>query len=458
MAEIVIMPKLGFNMEEGKLVKWHKKEGDSIKKGDTFFEITTDKTNIEIESTADGVVRKLLVQEGETVPVTLPVAIIGGADEDITEILQEAEAKLGRKTEEAGPEPEKEQGSEADAAAPAPEKTETTLKLTPRARKLVAEQNLNLAEMDIKGTGFEGGITERDILRHIQSGKVKATPVAQKLAAAEGVDLSKVSGTGVNQKIMKADVQRSIEEKGAGQPLYASREMPFKELLETIPYEGMRKIIGDRLSHSKFTTPHLYFTISVDVSQLYKLREQIRKLIETKVSLNDMIIGGTARALVKNPMLNSSLENDKIVLYKSVNIGVAVALENGLVVPVVRNAHEKKLSEIASTTRELIAKARANKLIPYEYNGGTFTISNLGMYGIENFTAIINPPETAILAVSSVKKTPVIVSRGGEDTIEIRPIMKMTLSVDHRIIDGAVAAKFLNDLKDLLENPMKFLI
>jgi len=455
-AEIVIMPKLGFNMEEGKLVKWHKKEGDLIQKGETFFEITTDKTNIEIESTADGVVKKLLVQEGETVPVTAPVAIIGRADEDITELLREIGAEPGGKTGEAGQPPEKGLHSEICAAGRAPEKAEDApLKLTPRARKLAADQNLKLSELDIKGTGLEGGISERDILRHLD--RIKATPVAQKLAAAEGIDLEKVSGTGANRKIMKADVQRAVAEK-TEQPLYASKAMPEKEVLDTIPYEGMRKIIGDRLSHSKFTAPHVYFSTPVDVSRLYALRDQITKLIETKVSLNDMIIAGAARALVKNPMLNSSLENGRIVLYKSVNIGVAVALENGLIVPVIKNAHEKKLSEIAQTTRELAAKARAGKLIPCEYNGGTFTVSNLGMYGIEDFTAVINPPEAAILAVSSVRKTPVVISRDGREEIEIRPLMKLTLSVDHRIIDGAVAAKFLNDLKDLLENPMKFLI
>ncbi|MFZ5634027.1 MAG: dihydrolipoamide acetyltransferase family protein [Bacillota bacterium] len=453
MAEIVVMPKLGFNMEEGKLVRWHKKEGDPIKKGEVFFEIITDKTTIEIEAAVDGVVRKILAQEGEKVPVTLPVAIIAGEDEDITECLREAEAMLGRQAESGSGAPE------TVAPAPAPgAPAGNSARFTPRALKFMAEHDIDPAGVNVKGTGYDGGVTERDIMKHLdQIRGARATPVARKLAADAGVDLKGVAGTGSGGKIMKADVQRAMEQK-AGLPKEAAAAAGPKEILEVIPYDGMRKIIGDRLSHSKFTAPHVYFSTSVDVSGLYSLREQIQNAVDTRVSLNDMIIAAAARALVKHPMLNSSLEGDQIVVYRSVNIGVAVGLDNGLIVPVIRDAQNKKLSRIAGEARELTARARSNKLLPDDYSGGTFTISNLGMFGVENFTAIINPPETGILAVSSVRKTPVVISRDGEDVIEIRPLMNMTLSVDHRIIDGLAATRFLNEIKDLLENPVKILV
>ncbi len=453
MAETVIMPKLGFNMTEGKLVKWHKKEGEPVNRGDTFFEITTDKTNIEIEATAEGLVRKILVEEGEVVPVTLTVAIVGTEHEDITQLVSEALAKLGKPADDDTHEP-----AMAHEVIAAEKKTqgENFLKITPRAQRLILEKNLNLSEMQVKGTGFEGGITEKDILHILnEQSKQKITPVANKLAALKGIDINTVTGSGINQKIMKADIQRSLE---VEQAIVTPQASSPKEVREVIPYTGMRKVIGDRLSHSKFTSPHVYFSTSVDLSNLNRLKEEIKNTIENKVSLNDFILAGVTAALGKHPMLNASLEDDKIVVYKSINIGVAVGIENGLIVPVVKNAQDKKLSQIAEVTSSLIAKARAGKLIPDDYSGGTFTISNLGMYDIENFTAIINPPETAILAVSAAKKTPMVISDNGQDQIAIRPVMKITLSVDHRIIDGIAAAKFLRELKDLLENPIKMLV
>jgi len=452
-AETVIMPKLGFNMTEGKLVKWHKKEGEPVNRGDTFFEITTDKTNIEIEATAEGLVRKILVEEGEVVPVTLTVAIVGTEHEDITQLVSEALAKLGKPADDDTHEP-----AMAHEVIAAEKKTqgENFLKITPRAQRLILEKNLNLSEMQVKGTGFEGGITEKDILHILnEQSKQKITPVANKLAALKGIDINTVTGSGINQKIMKADIQRSLE---VEQAIVTPQASSPKEVREVIPYTGMRKVIGDRLSHSKFTSPHVYFSTSVDLSNLNRLKEEIKNTIENKVSLNDFILAGVTAALGKHPMLNASLEDDKIVVYKSINIGVAVGIENGLIVPVVKNAQDKKLSQIAEVTSSLIAKARAGKLIPDDYSGGTFTISNLGMYDIENFTAIINPPETAILAVSAAKKTPMVISDNGQDQIAIRPVMKITLSVDHRIIDGIAAAKFLRELKDLLENPIKMLV
>ncbi|MBZ4688606.1 MAG: dihydrolipoamide acetyltransferase [Clostridiales bacterium] len=454
MAETVIMPKLGFNMSEGKLVRWHKEVGDSIKMGEIFFEIETDKTTMEIESTADGTVLKLLVEEGDSVPVTSPIAVIGEKGEDIVDLMVDAEGKFERLNDKDGDMLVGVLGKQ-NSSKPESSSALNNSKLTPRARKLVADKKLDISKMKVEGTGFDGGITARDILRYMREHKeVKATPVAKKLAEIEEIDLCEVTGSGFNSKIMKVDVEKKIEEKNQ----IVIESLDSKEVQEVIPYTGMRKIIGDRLSRSKFTAPHLYFITFVDVSKLLKLKEETRELVSTKISINDFIVTGVVQALKKYPQVNSTLNGDQIVIYKNINMGIAVALENGVIVPVVKDADKKKLSEIAQEMRELVERARNNKLTPDEYSGGTFTVSNLGMFGIENFTAIINPPEAAILAVSAIKKTPVVISGEEGDEIVIRPIMKLTLSVDHRLIDGVLATKFINKVKELLENPMKILV
>lgn len=447
MAEAVIMPKLGFNMSEGQVVKWHKQEGETVAKGDTLFEIMTDKTSIEIEATVSGVLRQVFVGEGEKVPVTVTVAIIGSVEEDISGLVQIANEQLGR-DKAAFPE-----SKEAVAAS---------MKLTPRALRLAAEKGLDVSTLNLKGTGYQGGITERDLLRYLESRKEpKVTPVARNLAQVAGVDLKQVQGSGTQEKIRKADVERLLDTRTPKRTSAEDSPMSnqnVKEILKSIPYTGMRKVIGDRLSESKFTAPHVYFTTSVDVSALQGLWQEIKENTDVKISLNSMLLAAIGRTLEKHFLLNASLINGEIVLYRSINLGVAVAVDGGLIVPVIKNVQAKKLTDIASASNELIAKARNNQLLPDDYSGGTFTVSNLGMYGIEQFTAIINPPEAAILAVSAIKKTPVVSTEDGEDKIVVRPLLKFTLSVDHRIIDGAVAAQFLNDLKELLQNPIKILI
>ncbi|WP_371362806.1 Dihydrolipoyllysine-residue acetyltransferase component of pyruvate dehydrogenase complex [Sporomusa rhizae] len=450
MAEFIIMPKLGFNMDEGQLVKWHKAEGDAVKKGEVAFEIQTDKTTIEVESTCDGILRKIFVEEGQTVPVIVPVAVIGDAGEDISVMIAEAAAKLGGSTGIASEQPAAVEENDApQAAAAAAEAVSSDLKLSPRARKYAAEQGLDLSGAVIPGSGFQGGITQKDLEQGVTSGKI--TPLAKKMAQAAQVDLANVAGSGVGGKIVKEDILGAVKQA-------APAPVGDIEVLRTIDYSGMRKVIGDRLSQSKFTAPHLYFTASVDVTELMKFRETVNKAQPQKVSYNDFVIAAVSQALQKFPAINCALHGNKIVQYKDVNIGMAVGMENGLIVPVIKKAQNKKLTAIAAETQVLAEKARAGKLLPQDYQGGTFTVSNLGMFGIENFTAIINPPEAAILSVSALKKTPVVISSEDGDEIVIKTMMKMTVSVDHRLIDGMNATKFLNEVKALLEKPLTILI
>ncbi|WP_042679340.1 dihydrolipoamide acetyltransferase family protein [Anaerosalibacter massiliensis] len=438
MSEVVIMPKLGFNMDEGKLVKWHKSEGDSVSSGEVLFEIHTDKTTMEVEAVTDGIVLRLLVEEGEEMPVFTPIAIIGESGENPDEILRKYNEENGIETdEESGEEEIVEETENIEEVV-----IDTDLKLTPRARRYVKENSLDINSIkNIEGTGFRGGITEKDI---------KVSPIAKKLAHKLGLDISTVEGTGVGGKIVKDDVQRKSN---------ILQEDHTKRVKDTIPYSGVRKIIGDRLSESKFTAPHLYFSNDVDTTNLTKFRKELNENSDLKISSTDLLVYALGKALKKYPEINASLVGDVIEQYESINIGIAVAGNNGLVVPVVKNIQEKTIQDVAKETKDLISRARVGKLLSEEYNGGTFTISNLGMFGIDSFTAIINPPELAILAVSSINKKPVVkTNEDGEDVILIRPMMNIQLSVDHRIIDGLLAAEFLGYVREILENPIKILM
>lgn len=441
MAEVIIMPKLGFNMDEGQLVKWHKAEGDAVTKGEVLFEINTDKTTMPVEATADGVILKLLLPEGEYADVFTPIAVVGQPGED-------ADAALAAVGGDATPAPvpaAQETAAPSNQGAPAPAAIDIKeLKLTPKAKKLIADEGIDPASLsDIAGTGYQGGITAKDI---------KASPLARKVAQQTGVDLSAVQGTGIGGKIMKDDVVAAAANVPAS-------TVETKQVLSTSPYKGVRKIIGEKLAHSKFTAPHLYFTDEVDTTRLTAFRKELNETSEVKIAVSDLLTMAAAKALKRFPVINSSLIEDKIVTYKSINVGTAVAGHNGLVVPVVKNVQTKCLTDVAAETKNLVARAKEGRLDPSEYSEGTFSISNLGMFGIGNFTAIINAPEAAILAVSSVRKTPVVITdENGEDTIAIRPMMNIQLSVDHRIIDGLVSAQFLAYIKELLENPIRILM
>lgn len=468
MAEIIIMPKLGFNMDEGKLVEWYKNEGDTVKKGEALFSVETDKTNMDIEATGDGVVKALLIQAGDKIPVTLPIAVVAAEGEDAAAAVAEAKAQLAAGGVSA------EESTATSAEAPAeevkkcvkPVAADGKKKITPRARRVAAENDLDLNAVEIEGTGWAGGICEKDVLDYLASNKVKISPVAKAMADAEGIDISTIKGTGVNGKIMKCDVEAAAAAKTTAKAKaenVVDAEAQFspdgKEILEVVPYAGVRKVIGDRMVESKFTAPHLYFTQKVDLTELLKLRKQVNEAQDKKTSVTDYIAKATVIALQKYPDMNASLVGDKIVKYKSVNLGIAVASPTGLIVPNIKNAQNLSVVEISKASTPLFDKARTGKLAYDEYNGGTFTISNLGMFGIENFTAIINQPEIGILAISSTKDEPVvIVNEAGEKEIAIRPMMNIQLTVDHRLIDGLMAAQFVTEIKKLLESPISLMV
>lgn len=446
MAEVICMPKLGFNMDEGQLVRWCKAVGEEVKKGEVLFEINTDKTTMPVEATGDGVLLKTMLGENEYADVFTPIAVVGAAGEDADAALAAyGEGAEGGSTP-ATPAEEENAAPVATAAEAAPAVDVKDLKLTPKAKKLVKDEGIDPASLkDIKGTGFRGGITAKDI---------KASPLARKLAEKSGVDLATVAGTGINGKIMKADVEKAA----SAAPAAAPAENPDKKILSSVPYKGVRKIIGDKLAESKFTAPHLYFTDAVDTTNMTAFRKQMNEVSDRKITVSDILVYAASKALQKFPGINSSLVDGNIVTYKSTNIGVAVAGDNGLIVPVIKNVQEKTLTAISEENRDLVDRAKEGHLKPEEYSGGTFSISNLGMFGIGNFTAIINPPEAAILSISSVRKTPVVIEEDGEDKIVIRPMMNIQLSVDHRLIDGLLASQFVEYMKELLENPLKILL
>jgi pyruvate dehydrogenase E2 component (dihydrolipoamide acetyltransferase) len=405
MAEYIIMPKLGFDMDKGTIVKWVKKEGDFIKEQEVIFEIETDKTIMEVETQVSGVLRKILVTEGEEVPVTLPIAIIGDKDENINKMIAEAYRKL-RKSEKVEVEGSK-----------------TNKEISP----LIEEKQ------------------EKEPKEQKEKFK-KITPGARKKAKELGIEIQLVEGSYPGRVVIEKDVISYYQNH------YDITKRTDKNR-EKRSYAGMRKIIGERLSQSKFTAPHVYFTISVDMSKIMELIKRFNQNVEKKISINDFLVFVVAKVLSEQPNMNCSLIDEEIIYHKNINIGIAVSLEEGLIVPVVKNADKKILCILSKEIKEMIKLARDKKLMPDDYKGGTFTLSNLGMYGIEDFTAIINPPEAAILAVGAIEKKPIVVEEESGEKIEICSIMKITLSVDHRLVDGVIAAKFLNRLKGYLELP-----
>ena len=405
MAEYIIMPKLGFDMDRGTIVKWVKKEGDFIKEQEVIFEIETDKTIMEVEAQTSGILRKILSNINEIVPVTLPIAIIGDKDENINKMITDAYRKLGKSetvevkrskiSKEISPVIEEKQETEPE------EQKEKFKKITPGARKKAKE--LGIEVKLVEGSGPRGVVIEKDVISYYQN-------------------------------------QYNITKEA-----YKNREK--------ISYTGIRKIIGNRLSQSKFSAPHVYFTISIDMSKSIKLLKKFNQDIEKKISINDFLVFLVAKVLSEQPNINCSLIDEEIIYHKDINIGIAVSLEEGLIVPVIKNADKKILYFLSKEIEEMIKLAREKKLMPDDYKGGTFTLSNLGMYGIENFTAIINPPEAAILAVGTIRRVPIVIKEEEVEKIEIHSLMKITLSVDHRLVDGVMAAKFLSCLKDYLELP-----
>ncbi|KJS86605.1 MAG: hypothetical protein JM58_06530 [Peptococcaceae bacterium BICA1-8] len=422
MATELIMPKLGLTMTEGTIVNWLKKEGENVTEGEPLVEILSDKSNFELEAPETGVLLKVFYQDGAVVPVVQVIAYIGQPGEKIEKVLAVPATTQDENTEK---------------------KEVPKIKISPRAKKLAQEQGIDYQV--IIATGPDGRIIEGDVKKYLESmAKVKTTSTARKVAEDMGIAIEQVVGTGVSGRIYKEDVLKSI------------KEIPTKqeEALKEIPYTGIRKLVGDRLSSSKFSAPHVYFTVDVDMTRIIEAREKLKSL-GAKTSLTDFIVLASARALTKYPNFNASLLEDKIFHHKQINIGVAVATEYGLIVPVVKNVQAKSLSQISMESVDLIERARTSRLQIEEYKGGTFTISNLGMAGIDNFTAIINPPEAAILAVSRVQKKPVF-DEASEQFVA-KPMMTITLSADHRVNDGWEAALFVTTIQKYLEEPLSLL-
>ncbi|HBY57674.1 MAG TPA: 2-oxo acid dehydrogenase subunit E2 [Candidatus Atribacteria bacterium] len=416
MAEVVIMPKLGLSMQKGKVVKWLRKEGESVKKGEPLLEIETEKIVNEVESPISGILLKIYVKEGETVPILTPLGVIG----ELGEKIDEEKEKIGIEAKE---------GEELK-------------------NKSVDKKLKTIPPLE-------------------QTSEIKASPVAVEYAKKLGVNLDSIKGTGPGGRIMKKDVEKYLEvthpnnfprseeskEKELDEGVLGSAEGRGEEGERRIPYTGIRKIIGDRLSQSKFTAPHIYFANSIDMSKILKLRDFFEERFTSKISISEFIVFVVARVLMEQPKINCSLIDEEIVYHQDINIGIAVALEEGIIVPVIRNADRKSLMTISEEMKNLVRISREGRLMPDDYKGGTFTVSNLGMYGVEQFTSIINPPEAAILAVGSIKKMPMVVEEKEKEILEVRPLAKLTLSVDHRVIDGKAAADFLNQLKCYLEFP-----
>ena len=411
MAEIITMPRLSDTMTDGTVAVWHKKVGDQVSEGDLLAEIETDKATMEFESFQEGVLLHIGVEEGKMAPVDSILAVLGEKGEDIADLLKngvaEQTAEVAEESEEAAPNIQ----GDTDKA---------------EAASMVVEQ------------------PAEDV-------RLKASPLAKKMASEKGIDLRTVSGSGDGGRIVKKDIESFV-------PAAAMQRSPIalvsgEERFEEVPVSQMRKTIAKRLSESKFTAPHFYLTIDVDMDRAQEQREALKQE-GVKVSFNDLVIKASAMALKNHPQVNSSWMGDSIRMNHHVHMGVAVAVEDGLLVPVVRHADMKGLQAISAEVRDMAGKARDKKLQPSDWEGNTFTISNLGMFGIEEFTAIVNPPDACILAVGAIREEAVV--KNGAVAVGRR--MKMTLSCDHRVVDGATGSAFLKELKENLELPIRMLL
>ena len=416
------MPKMSDTMEEGVIASWLKKVGDEIKSGDILAEVETDKATMELESYDDGTLLHIGVKDGDSVPVDGVIAIIGEKGEDVNEILKDVDSDSSEVEE-------------------------------------IKEESTPVEKVEeIKDDNKEIVITEpTKIVSELKDERIKASPLAKKLANEKGIDISNISGSGDGGRIIRKDIENYKDVSTSSNEPVKEITLPkihSEESFEELPVTQMRKTISKRLAESKFSAPHFYLTMEVDMENCIEGRKKINESSDIKISFNDIILKACAVALRKHPMVNSSFLTDKIRINHHVHIGVAVAVDEGLLVPVVRFADNKSLSHISAEVKSLAKRAKEKQLQPSDWEGNTFTISNLGMFGISEFTAIINPNDSCILAVGGIKNTPVV-KKG-----EVVPgnIMKLTLSCDHRLVDGATGAAFLQTLKELIEDPIKILV
>ena len=419
MAEVIRMPRMSDTMEEGNIIGWLKSEGDQVEAGETLAEVETDKATMELDSYTDGVLLHIAVKEG-TVPIDGIIAIIGQAGEDWKHLLEGG----------------------AQTAAPAPAAAPVAAEVTPATPAVAAPS----------------GDT-----------RVKASPLAKSIARQQGLDISSLIGSGDNGRVVKKDIEAALQGKTPAPqavvqpapvaPAEPAVVQPIPVAESTGTFEDkrvsqMRKVIAKRLSESKFGAPHFYLNVEINMEKAIQMRQQVNAVAEVKISFNDFVIRAAAAALRQHPAINASWLGDAIRYHKQVNIGVAVAIDDGLIVPVIRNADIKTLSQINTEVKTMAGKARDRKLQPEEMQGNTFTTSNLGMFGIESFTAIINPPDACIMAVGAIIEKPIV----KDGTITIGNMMKVTLSCDHRVVDGALGAQFLQTFKAILEDPIRLLV
>jgi len=440
MATEVMMPKLSPTMEEGLLSRWLKKEGDRVSMGEPLAEIDTDKATMEMQALANGVLRKILINEGESAPLGQLIAIVGEPDEDISALLEKASAKKSQPREATPAPPADVQPSPSAVETQAPPVTE---------------------QPPATGNGKQG-----ELVAAPSSGRLIVSPLAARMAAEAGIDLRSLSGSGPGGRIIKRDIEAAIGEGGAVREtakvaqLRAVPPLQQPALIGASPFREdglseMRKTIARRLVTSLGPVPHFFLTSEIEMDRAVEMRQSIKDLDpELKISINDIIVKVAAAALLQHPQVNASFQEKSIRYYERADIGVAVAIEDGLITPIVRAADQKTLSQIAGEIRGLAERARSRKLKPEEYMGATFSISNLGMLGIDEFTAVINPPEAAILAVGAVTPRPVV--RNNE--IVVRQMMRVTMSCDHRAVDGATGARFLQTFKKILENPLYLVV
>ena len=434
MAKEIILPKFGFTQEESEILEWLHDEGDLVEKGDPIAVVSTDKISMEVESPETGILAGIKYPVGSVVSVTEIIAYILAPGEELPE---KTEREAGKTTD-------------------IPEKIaeiESTVKISPVAAKIIEENGLLASE--IKGTGLSGQITRGDVeqflsAKKVVKGKVKATPSARRIAREVGIDLYDVHGSGPDSRIQADDVlslkKTAIEKIPSRTPAGFTRE---------IPLVGMRRTIAENMSRSMREAPHMTLQIDIEVDIAENMRKEANELIlerNKKISATALMVKAAAQAIRKNPIINSQYSPEKIILLDAINIGVAVAIEEGLIVPVVASADKKNIQQISTEVNNLAARARDSRLKPQDLLDGTFTISNLGMLGIDRFTAIINLPQSAILAVGAIKKH-LLPDNSDSAVIRIAKIMSVTLSADHRVMDGAQAAYFLADLKNMLENP-----
>jgi pyruvate dehydrogenase E2 component (dihydrolipoamide acetyltransferase) len=498
------MPKLSPTMEEGQLSRWLKKEGDKVGVGEPLAEIDTDKATMEAQALAAGVLRKVLVGEGETVPLGTVIAIIGEPDEDISGLLSEASSGAAQAERKESIEDSTEGRAygapdELASVVPGGERTQATIKGQPlkgdvggkpsiqQPEARAADEARGASEAQAKQqaqpsqSSHPSGSEVQGNGRRAQGGRLLVSPIAARMAAEAGINLQDLSGSGPNGRIVKRDIEAAMsaapaqgrdaqqpsapQQQPQAQQQQAAQTAPQQQFVAprvegAAPYREenvttMRATIARRLVTSIGPVPHFFLTTEIEMDKAAELRRQLNELDpENKVSINDLIIKIAAVSLMQHPAVNASFQDKSIRFYGRADIGVAVAIEDGLITPVVRGAESKSVGQIAREVRELAERARSRRLKPEEYTGATFSVSNLGMFGIDEFTAVINPPEAAILAVGAMTTKPVV----REGQVVVRQLMRVTMSCDHRVVDGATGAKFLQTFKKILENPLYLLV